>query len=144
MFSYNRIMIWSGMGFTLMILAFTVEIYFMFNLLFIQESKIYQNSTHEVNFIHLTNLTGEPNLMTSLTGAFRCSLAVLIAFSSIMGRAGYLEALIAVIFGTLGYEVNRLLIFNFSLDAGGGASIFVFGGFMGLTMGLIKRWKDSK
>lgn len=48
--------------------------------------------------------------MATLTGGFRCALANVVAFSAIMGRAGPLEALFVVIFGTIGYELNRQIL----------------------------------
>lgn len=59
-----------------------------------------------------------------------------------MGRAGPLEALFVVIFGTIGYELNRQIIENYNVDSGGSNAIFVFGGFMGLSLGLLKYIKE--
>ena len=81
--------------------------------------------------------------MNSLTGGFRCALAMLVAFSSVMGRVGYLEALLTCLFGTIGYELNRQIISNYAPDAGGTCSIFVFGGFMGLMMGILMKTKEK-
>lgn len=81
--------------------------------------------------------------MATLTGGFRCALSNLIAFSAIMGRAGPLEALFVVIFGTIGYELNRQIIENYNNDAGGTSSIFVFGGFMGLVIGLLRYLREK-
>ena len=56
---------------------------------------------------YLTNLNEFPSYLATITGGFRCALSNLIAFSAIIGRAGPLEALFVVIFGTIGYELNR-------------------------------------
>lgn len=82
-----------------------------------------------------------PSYLATFTGGFRCALSNLIAFSSIMGRAGPLEALFVVIFGTIGYELNRQIIENYTNDSGGTSSIFVFGGFMSLVIGLFRYLK---
>lgn len=46
--------------------------------------------------------------------------------------------------GTIGYELNRQIIFNFTNDAGGTSSIFVFGGFMGLILGIMRKIKEKE
>jgi hypothetical protein len=45
-----------------------------------------------------------------------------------------------VIFGTIGYELNRQLIQNYTNDSGGTNAIFVFGGFMSLAIGLLRHF----
>lgn len=100
---------------------------------FKDESKLY-------NF-WLTNHNEMPQYLATLTGGFRCALCNIIAFSSILGRAGPLEALFVVIFGTIGYELNRQIIENYNNDSGGTNAIFVFGGFMSLTVGLFRYLK---
>lgn len=51
----------------------------------------------------MTNYDDIPGYNASLTAGFKCALSNLIAFSSILGRAGPLEALFVVIIGTIGY-----------------------------------------
>jgi hypothetical protein len=60
-----------------------------------------------------------------------------IAFAAIGGRAGYLEALLIVIIGTIGYEINRQTISIFSVDTGGSMGIFLFGGIMGSVIAFL-------
>lgn len=48
-----------------------------------------------------------------------------------------------MIFGTIGYELNRQIIENYNNDAGGTSSIFVFGGFMGLVIGLLRYLREK-
>lgn len=93
--------------------------------------------------LFLTNLNeGSPFYLATLTGAFRCALSNVIAFSAIMGRAGPLESVFVVIFGTIGYELNRQIIRNYNLDSGGSNAVFVFGGFMGLVLGFFKYLRE--
>lgn len=67
----------------------------------------------------------------------KCALAVVIAFSSILGRAGQLECLFVSITGVIGFELNRqVLQERVGSDAFGTFYIFTFGGFMGLILGL--------
>lgn len=139
------------MGFSLLITALTVEIYFMINCLW-TKARIMYSEEESITFsdidktydLFLTNLASGNDYMPTLTGAFRCSLAMMVAFSSIMGRAGYLEALFVCLFGTIGYELNRHIIENYTNDSGGSSSIFIFGGFMGLAMGAILRLKEKE
>ena len=136
------------MGFTLLITALSIEMYFMMNC-FWTKAVIWYKSPVQINFygqdkqynFFLTNLSeGSPYYLATLTGGFRCALSNVIAFSAIMGRAGPLESVFVVIFGTIGYELNRQIIHNYNLDLGTNA-IFVFGGFMGLSLGFLKYLK---
>ena len=70
-------------------------------------------------------------------GAFKCALSLSIAFAAIGGRGGPLEALIIVVFGTVTYELNRQILSLFSVNQGGSATIFEFGGFLGATISVI-------
>jgi ammonium transporter Rh len=123
--------------------------YFMFNC-FWTKAVIWYKSTEITHFydpvkqynFYLTNLDEETMYLATLTGGFRCALANVIAFSSIMGRAGPLEAVFVVIFGTIGYELNRQIIRGYNVDVGGSNAIFVFAGFMGLILGFFKYLKE--
>lgn len=70
-------------------------------------------------------------------GAFKASLAMVVAFAAILGRGGPLEAIVMIIFGVILYEVNRQLISLFSVDVGGSMSIFCFGGFYGSAVSFV-------
>jgi hypothetical protein len=72
----------------------------------------------------------------TISAAAKCALALIIAFSSVMGRIGPLECLIMSVVGTLGYELNRSISINFGQDTFGTFSVFTFGGFLGITLGL--------
>jgi hypothetical protein len=108
-------MLWTGLGFTLLITALSVEMYFMMNVFWskagiidISPDKFKDSQYYNFSLANLNLDT--PQLMASITGGFRCGLANLVAFSAIIGRAGPLEALFVVIFGTIGYELNRQII----------------------------------
>lgn len=78
-----------------------------------------------------------------LTQAIKCGLANCIAFSAILGRAGPLEAFFIAIFGTIGYELNRVVCENVYFDYGGTYTVFVYGGFMSLIIGLLLRAREN-
>jgi hypothetical protein len=71
----------------------------------------------------------------------KCALAIIVAFSAVIGRSGAFECLLATIFGTIGYEINRQIIGNIGIDSFGTFSIFSFGGSMGLTLGVFLKVK---
>jgi hypothetical protein len=75
-------------------------------------------------------------LGATAVGAIKCALALSIAFAGIGGRAGYLEAFIIVIVGSIVYELNRQLITIYAVDYGGTISVFLFGGAMGTLLGV--------
>lgn len=110
-------MVWTGMGFTLLITALSIEMYFMINCFWTKAVIWYKadattqftDSSKLYNFF-LINTVESSRYMATLTGGFRCALANVVAFSAIMGRAGPLEALFVVIFGTIGYELNRQIL----------------------------------
>lgn len=97
----------------------------------------FTDSDKSYNF-WLTNFEDAPGYLASLTSGFRCALSNLVAFSSILGRAGPLEAFIVVVVGTIGYELNRQILYAYNIDSGGTNSIFVFGGFMSLMIGIMR------
>jgi len=73
----------------------------------------------------------------TVVGGLKCSLANMIAFAAISGRAGPLEAVVMTIIGTFLYEINRQLVSRYSLDFGGSMTIFCFGGCYGSIISLI-------
>ena len=104
-------MFWSGIGFTLLITSFTFQFYFIINGLFTRinlqggwdnindlylpiylNEEIGQNGTSGVNTFGLTALN-----------AYKCSLAMVISFMGINGRAGPIEALVISFLGTFGF-----------------------------------------
>lgn len=89
-------MMWSGLGFALLISALSVEMYFMMNAFWTKATIAYTNNTFNMfslpdktyNF-YLTNLSNPLDLnAATITGAFKCALSNLVAFSAILGRAG--------------------------------------------------------
>lgn len=73
----------------------------------------------------------------TLVQAIKCALANCIAFSSILGRAGPLEAFFVALFGTIGFELNRNLVDLIHFDFGDCYEVFIYGGFMGLVIGAL-------
>ena len=69
--------------------------------------------------------------------SFKCAIAIIVAFSCIIGRVGLLEIFILTTIGTIGYEFNRQLCYrkfqtsadNFG-DAFGTMNIFTFAALM--------------
>lgn len=79
-----------------------------------------------------------------MVSSFKCAIAIIVAFSCIIGRVGLLEIFLLTTVGTIGYEFNRQLCYrkfqtsaNDFGDAFGTMNIFTFGGFMGLGAALI-------
>ena len=65
----------------------------------------------------------------------------IIAFSSILGKAGPLEAWILSLFGTFGYVLNKKLTLLLAIDYGGTFTIFTFAAFYGLFLSIFLRLK---
>lgn len=75
--------------------------------------------------------------------AFKAALANVVAFSAILGRAGPLEAWFIVLVGTVGYELNRILITRFAFDGPGSSHIFIYGAFMGLVCSIFVKCRED-
>jgi hypothetical protein len=48
------------------------------------------------------------------------------------------------LFGIVGYELNRQVLINLGIDGFGTYSIFTYGGFMGLALGVILKFKEDR
>jgi ammonia channel protein AmtB len=156
-FGYTRRLIWSGIGFTFFITALSLEIYPLVNAFWTKVGLQSQNvpmtdfSYDQRNYsIFLANRdTSSVNTAAfygnCMTNALKCALSLAVAFSSVLGRVGHLECLLLVLFGTVGYELNRQIIQESQgADAFGTFYIFTFGGFMGLTAGLLTLVREKK
>lgn len=105
--SYLKRLIWSGLGFTLFITAFSIELYPLINQLW-SKTNIYSNTIgfNQMSYqLHLANSNSSSNKLygNSISNAFKCALAIVIAFSSILGRVGPLECYIVTVVGTIGF-----------------------------------------
>jgi hypothetical protein len=143
-------LVWSGIGFTFFITAFCIEFYPLINDFWTKArinhsaTPIYYTDSNYELYLANANLPTNKLYGNCLTNALKCALAVAIAFSSILGRGGHLECFLTVVFGAIGYELNRQVIANLAVDGFGTYSIFTFGGFMGLAMGLILKFKEDR
>ena len=92
-----------------------------------------------------TSSSSPTNYGNCITNAMKCALALSVAFSSVLGRAGQLECLFICIFGVIGFELNRQAIQErIGADSFGTFFIFTFGGFMGLALGLICYLREQR
>lgn len=66
-----------------------------------------------------------------------------IVFAAIGGRAGYLEAFLIAIVGSVGYELNAQLVSRFAFDVGGSMTVFLYGGAMGTILSLLLTLKEK-
>lgn len=142
-------MVWSALGFALLVTALSIELYPLANAFWtkagIQDNPTANNFGNKYFNLLLSNFdakTGQ-NYSNTITTCFRCALAVLAAFSSILGRAGSLECLLVSLVGIIGFELNRQVISNLGTDSFGTFSIFTFGGFMGLAVGYILKLRED-
>lgn len=140
-------MLWSGIGFTFLITVLVFQFYFLING-FWSKANVQFSGTDWSNTWIATYLSDENGDTSSggidtqgntAVGAFKCALSMCIAFAAIGGRAGPLEAFIIVIIGTITYELNRQILTLFSVNLGGSATIFEFGGFLGTTIAVLLR-----
>lgn len=148
---------WSGIGFALLITAITFQYYFLINAFWnkadIQattttalgntvEEQLYKNDF--AIFMSESFGSASKTLGATATGAFKCALALTIAFSAIVGRSGPLEILFLVLFGGFFYELNRQIVSVEAYDFGGSMTIFMFGGIMGTVIALMLSFTKHK
>lgn len=141
--SYMKKLVWSGLGFAFLITALTLELYPLINN-FWAKTHIHSTTSSlawsQHSFKILLNNSGQASdklYGNTICNGFKCALANIAAFSSILGRAGALECWMVIILGTIGFELNRIIILSLSNDPFGTYFIFTFGGFMGLALGVI-------
>jgi hypothetical protein len=150
-FSYLRNYNWSGMGFTLFITATVFQLYFLVNGFFTR-ANFEKQSNSSFTQTHISIFLNDEPYVSSATstneatavGAIRCALALSIAFAGIGGRAGYLEAFLVSVLGTIGNVINSKLVSRFSVDTGSTMRVFLFGGTMGVIMALLLSCKQGK
>lgn len=65
--------------------------------------------------------------------ALKCSLAMVVAFSALIGRAGILEISIMIPIGTIVYELNSQIMSRYAYDLGSSMRVFLFGGLFGFV-----------
>jgi len=157
LFGYTKKLVWSGMGFNLFIVAFCLEFYPLINN-FWTRTQIQKNNSPLLDFsysnryydLYLANRDTLPTAEYTgygncITNALKCGLAMAIAFSAILGRAGQLECLLVCIVGTIGYELNRqLLQERIGSDSFETFIIFTYGGFMALALGLFAYLREQE
>ncbi len=144
-FSYNKRLLWSGLGFNLLIVAIVIQFYPLMNA-FWSRTRLY-NATDEFrggkDFFRIHSGTDETEFNT-LTMAFRCAISMCVAFSFVLGRAGAIEALLMTIIGVIGFDLTRLTIDNYTEDNFGTSFIFAYGAFIGLTTSLMLYFAKEK
>lgn len=110
MFSYLKRLTWTGIGFAFLITAICVELYPLINAFWtkarIQNNPVantFTDTKYFTLFVSNRDIPTGANYSNTISTCFKCALAVLAAFSSILGRAGSLECLIVSLFGIVGF-----------------------------------------
>lgn len=99
-FSYNKRLLWSGVGFTFFITAFVLQFYPLINAFWTKTTLIGDSvlgvttprfdDDNKTYSIFLSRETDPGFYENHIESAFRCAIAISIAFSCIVGRAGQL------------------------------------------------------
>ena len=155
------------MGLSLLIFGLTIQHYFLFRALWYkagiwdvnstntfsdENTSCEQNTFCEENIFRQISYVNEGEdsqislslPVSSMADAIACSISLMVAFSSVVGRIAVAEIFVLTIFGTFCYELNNQLLWRlFISDTGYGMRIFVFGSFLGLIISLILGKKDT-
>lgn len=140
----------SGMGFTLLILALTLQHYVLFSAFWFKTGLWdFTNSIGSFNVdpyfeqVAPTNFgvdraTSQTVISISIVDAIACSISVFIGLLPVMGRVGIMDVFWLSIFGSFFYEVNSGLLWRFFVfDYGFGMRVFIYGSFLALVSALI-------
>jgi ammonium transporter Rh len=122
--TFIRSYAWSAISYTFLINAFITQFYILF-------SSFWQKVFYD-GFGTLT-------ISVDIVFLIKCSYAVaavLIAFGGLIGRVGPKDILIIGTIHLVGYTLNQQIVYNSigMLDAGGSATIHVYGAYFGLTV----------
>lgn len=72
------------------------------------------------------------------TDYIACFISLIVCYSAVIGRVGYLEVYMITFIGTFMYEFTSMIFWRiFVTDCGFGMRIFLFGGFFGLLCSTI-------
>ena len=163
LFAYQRRLVWSAIGFNLLITCMTIEWFFIMNFFWLKvdmpkylQDNVERDFSKGLQYNNIYLWSGIPNMSSdaidlsyltygaTLTQALKCALANCVAFSAVLGRVGPMGAFILTILGTFGFELNRNIIEIFHYDLGDTYEIFIFGGFMGLFASLFLSFKEQR
>ena len=143
------------MGLSLLTFAFTIQHYFLFRAFWYksgawdpQSSKSFDDQSRfsQISYVNAgTDQQLSYNLpVSSMVDAIACSISMLVAFSSFVGRVGILAVYFLTLFGTFFYEVNSQLIWRFFItDTGYGMRVFLFGSFLGFIISCLLGNKET-
>lgn len=146
----------SGMAFTLLIFALTLQHYLLFSTFWYKTGLFdfnnaigtfsdapFYNEVVPSNFGFGRNVS-QTERGISVIDAIACAISVFIGLIPVIGRVGIMDVFWLSIFGSFFYEVNNGLIWRFFIfDVGYGLRIFLYGSFLGLTSCLILGKRDS-
>jgi hypothetical protein len=145
----------SGMAFTLLIFALTLQHYLLFSTFWYKTGLFdYDNSIGSFSVDPYYNEVVPSNLGfgrvsqtergISVIDSIACAISVFIGLIPVIGRIGVMDVFWLSIFGSFFYEVNNGLIWRFFIfDVGYGLRIFLYGSFLGLFSALILGKRDT-
>lgn len=146
----------SGMAFTLLIFALTLQHYLLFSTFWYKSGLFdYTNSLGSYNVdpfyqeVTPSNLgigrnVSETERGISVIDSIACAISVFIGLIPVIGRVGIMDVFWLSIFGSFFYEVNNGLIWRFFIfDIGYGLRIFLYGSFLGLFSAIILGKRDT-
>jgi hypothetical protein len=138
----------TGMAFTLLIFAFTLQNFFIFRIFWSNCSINNPNTSfnfsnqyyQKINLINYGNGLSNPYVYTSASfiDAVGAALALYAGYTAVIGRIGLGEIFFLTWIGTFLYELNSQLLWRFYFtDTGYPSRAFAFGGTLGLVSSLI-------
>ena len=146
----------SGMAFTLLIFALTLQHYVLFSAFWyktgvfdVSNSVGSFNQDPFFNSVFTSNwgidrFTSLTNRRTTIVDAIACALSVFIAFLPVVGRVGIADVFWLSLWGSFFYEVSNGLLWRWAIeDLGFLMRVFVYGSFLGLLSSLILGKRDT-
>jgi hypothetical protein len=111
-FSYNKKLLFSGLGFSLFIFAFVIQYYPLINAFWtktqIMGETVQGQTTPQFNNSiwypwYLSRWTNPVPFENHIEQSFKCAIAIIGAFACVIGRVGTIEAYIFVLLGVVGF-----------------------------------------
>lgn len=133
-------LIWTSIGFNLLITVLSVQTFFLVHAFWVKAGIYNAGSTFSGDIYTIALVPGETGSVitgANFNEAIKCSLACIVAFNFIKGRAGLLELYVITVFGTVVYELARQTCLNNFPYEIGTIKIFLYGGTLGLFISLV-------
>lgn len=145
--AFLKHLVWTSLGFSLLITAITLELYPLVNALWGKmniSGRSLDSFSNNTFSLYLASMDGIRYDNNTITGAAKCAISLIVAFASVIGRVGRIQVLMMVVIGVCGFSLNQAVVNGIGQDLFGTFSVFAFGGFLGLVFGMLTTRREKQ